>query len=798
MKRSDDLIRENHSLRQCLFRLIEASLRINESLDFDTVLQEVVDNARELTDSRYGVITTLDGSGRPPDFVTSGVTAEDQRDFESFLPDGLLLFEYLSGLEVPLRVADYQSHVASLGLPGFLPMSVGSFLTAPIRHGKQAVGNISVARQESDREFNSQDEETLVMFASQAALVIANARQHREERMARVRLETLVDTSPVGVIVFDVENGRVASMNQEARRLAVGLQPDFSVERALEVLTFRRADGRAVSLEEFTVYELLGTGETVRAEEITLDLHDGRSVTALVNATPIQSEEGEIESFVVTIQDLTPLEELERLRAELLGMVSHELRIPLTSIRGSATTLLDEESALHSSEMRQFHQIILDQADHMRELISDLLDAARIKTGTLSVSPEPTDITALVDRARNMFLSAGGQNDLEINIAQDLPQVMADRQRIVQVISNLLSNAAKHSPASSPIGVRVVRKELHVAVSVTDRGRGIPAHRLRHVFNKYASPDSENRGRHLTGSGLGLAICKGIVEAHGGRIWAESDGPGLETRFTFTIPAVGESPAEPRPVKASAPRETGERTPILAVDDDPNALMYIRRALSAAGYAPVVTADPQDVEQLISEEKPHLVLLDLMLPGIDGIDLMQQILETADVPVIFVSAYGQEENVTRALDMGAVDYIVKPFAPSELAARIRAALRRMSGIGRLSQPDPYLLGDLAIDYAERRVTMAGHPVELTATEYAVFYQLSINAGLVLTHTQLLVRVWGVGHSTESGLVRTIVNRLRRKLGDDAKDPTYIFTVPRIGYRMPRGDNPATANSQPRP
>ena len=161
------------------------------------------------------------------------------------------------------------------------------------------------------------------------ALVIANARRHREERRARTGLETLVNTTPVGVLVFDARTGAPVSLNREARRIVNDLcAPGGSAEQLLEVLTFRRADGREVSLEEFPLAQALSTGETVRAEEIVLQAPDGRSVTTLINATSIRSEEGEVESAIVTMQDMTPMEELERLRAEFLGMVSHELRTP--------------------------------------------------------------------------------------------------------------------------------------------------------------------------------------------------------------------------------------------------------------------------------------------------------------------------------------------------------------------------------------------------------------------------------------------------------------------------------------
>ena len=784
MGRSDDLLQENRLLRGLVSRLSEASLRINESLDFDTVLQGVLDAARSLTDARYGVIILLDDEGRVEDFLASGLTTEETQELWN-VPHAMWFFGHLGGILEPIRVPDLLGHLRAQGLPDpGLPVKASAFLAAPVRHLGRSAANIYLARQEPGNPFADRDEETLVMFASQAALAIANARRYWEVQKARTDLATLLETSPVGVVLLDARNGRVASLNREARRIVGGLlTPDSSVERLLSTLTFRRGDGRAVSLEENTLTEALSTGETVRAEQITIGLPDGRSVTALVNATPIRSEDGVIESFMVTLQDLAPFEEMERLRAEFLGMVSHELRTPLTSIRGSATTLLDEESALDPTEMRQFHRIIVDQADHMRGLIRDLLDVARIETGTLSVSPEPSDITGLVDEAVRIFVNTGGKSELEIYLAPALPSVMADRRRIVQVLGNLLSNAAKHSPESSAIGLSVVRHDQYVAVCVTDHGRGISAEGLPHLFRKYAQPEGEGRGRGLDGSGLGLAICRGIVESHGGRIWAESEGPGMGAKFTFTIPAVESFPEKAGPRPARAGRAARERMRILAVDDDPHALRYISAALSEAGYRPVVTSNPEDVDRLMELEKPHLVLLDLLLPGIDGIDLMQGILAKRDVPVIFLSAYGQQENVTKALDLGAADYVVKPFAPSELAARIRAALRKQSGLGRLSTLEPYLLGDVSIEYGERRATVAGHPLALTATEYAVLYELSANAGVVLTHAQLLRRVWGLNNSGDSGLVRTIVNRLRRKLNDDAENPAYIFTVTGVGYRM---------------
>ena len=795
MKPADELVQEIEALRERLSRLSRASLLINESLDFDAVLQSVLDSARSLTGANYALLTLLDDARRPADdFLVSGFTFDVvQRLWD--LPDALKLFDHLGNTAKPLRLTDLGGRIRSLGLPE--PRLTGgaalpkSFLAAPIRHNGERVGNIFLGKAGTEQDFNSEDEETLVMFASQAALVIANARHYRDEQRARNDLETLINTSPIAVVVFDAKAGIPVSLNREAERIANILQtPDHSLEDLFEVVICRRADGREIALDEFPLAQVLSIGETVRLEEIELQVPGGRSVKALLNATPIRSQEGVVETFVVTLQDMTPLEELERLRAEFMGMVSHELQTPLTTIRGSAYTLLDEASALDPAETRQFHRIIAEQADQMRSLIRDLLDVTRIETGTLSVALEPSDTATLVEEARTMFMSAGRTNRIHIDIAPDLPQVMTDRRRIVQVLSNLLSNAARYSNEQSTITVRAALKQFQVVVSIADEGRGIPAERLPLLFRKFSRVDGEERQGDSTGAGLGLAICKGIVEAHGGRIWAESDGPGQGARFNFTVPVAEQEKtagaADPAPLAAEPGNETEERTRILVVDDDPHALRYIRNVLSKSGYDPVVTGEPGDVDRLIAKEGPHLVLLDMMLPGFDGIEMMKNILAKTALPVIFLSAYGQENLIARAFETGAADYVVKPFSPTELAARIRSVLRQRSGIGYPGQPEDYLLEDLVINYAERRVAVAGQPVVLTATEYALLYELSTNAGQVLTHSRLMQRVWSRGHSGDTRLVRTVVKRLRQKLGDDANDPRYIFTEPRVGYRMERG------------
>ena len=757
-------------------KLSAAVLRISASLDVDTVLREVVESARALTDARLGVIATVDEGGRPQGHVVSGLTPEEARQMAAW-PDAMRLFAHLRALDGPLRLPDLGDYVASLGLsPGLIPCR--TFQGTPMRHRGLDVGSFFLGEKAGGEAFTDEDEEVLVLLAAQAAVAIANARAHRDEQRARADLEALVETSPVGVVVLDAATGNPLTVNREAKRILAGLLgPDGSLEDLREVLTSRLADGREVTLDE------LKSAERLRAAEVELSVPDGRSVRMLVNATPIRSGGVEAETVVVTMQDLAALEETERLRAEFLAMVSHELRGPLLSIKGATATLLRPARALDRAELRAFHRVIDQQADRMDDLVADLLDAGRIDAGKLSVEPEPREVAALVEQARMAFQSAGARQAMRIDLPADLPAVMADERRIVQVLGNLLSNAARHAPESSPIHVGAVRAGLEVAVSVTDEGRGIPPERMARLFRRYADaagPDGERAG-----FGLGLVICKGLVEAHGGRIRAESAVPGLGTRFTFTLP-VAEAPGAAGLARAPFPPPGTRRakTPVLVVDDDPQMLRRIRDALAAAGYAPVVTGAPEEVAGLIRTHRPQLVLLDLVLPETDGIELMRTIPELADLPIIFISAYGRDETVVRALEAGAADYVVKPFSDAELAARVRAALRRREGAA------PFVLAEHSIDHARRRVTVAGRAVHLTPHEYGLLRILSLDAGRVVSFESLRRQLWADGSEddeekkVDNEPVRGVVKRLRRKLGEDAARPKWILSERGVGYRMP--------------
>ena len=225
------------------------------------------------------------------------------------------------------------------------------------------------------------------------------------------------------------------------------------------------------------------------------------------------------------------------------------------------------------------------------------------------------------------------------------------------------------------------------------------------------------------------------------------------------------------------------KTLVLVVDDDIRILRMMQRILELGGYRVLTASDGEAAFNLLFDgETPDLVLLDIMMPDMDGYTVCQRIREFSQIPIIMVTAKGNDEEIVQGLNAGADDYVTKPFSTSELAARIRAVLRRTSLWDDPAQPALYLQ-DLTIDFARHRVSLRGQEVSLTATEYKLLSYLAHNADRVVTPDQILEAVWGEEYGGETHLLQVNMARLRQKLGDDARSSRYILTRPGIGYTL---------------
>src|SRR5579884_2934359 len=243
---------------------------------------------------------------------------------------------------------------------------------------------------------------------------------------------------------------------------------------------------------------------------------------------------------------------------------------------------------------------------------------------------------------------------------------------------------------------------------------------------------------------------------------------------------------------------SAKKTTIVTADDDPQLLRLVARNLEFEGYEVLRASDGEQALEQIEHASPNLVLLDVMMPRMDGFTVCQKVREFSTVPIIIVTARGQDQDKVKGLDLGADDYLTKPFSVDELLARVRAVLRRSQftsneqaqGLQKLAT-----IGDLTIDYTQHLVTMQGKEITLSPTEYRLLSYLAQNAGRIVTQDLLLEHVWGAEYVGESHMLQVNINRLRRKVEDDPTHPRYLKTKVGIGYVLTAPDRASVNNQQ---
>ena len=749
--------------------------------------------------------------GISENYVTA--TTDEERELISGLVRIPGLPDCLKEQRGPTRLADLATH-PDFAASAAVHQTPKTLLAAPIFAGDELVGSLYLAEKQNEQEFTAEDEAIAAMFAAQAATLISNSQRHDETRDASLNFEAMLDNCPVAVSVFDVRFGTITYMNQEGRRMIGGLGlSDEELANFYSFVKTTRPDGRELAFAELPGTRAVLNGETVVAEELVTHRPDGTTLTSLIHCQPIFSGSGEIVSVLTIGQDLTSLQGQELRRAEFLEMVSAELRTPLISIKGSAAALRSIDEPMSRTEQLQLVRIIDQQSDLMRSQINSLIELSQIETGTLPVVAAPTDVARLIERSCAEYLSEHAAITIQSKISDGLTAALADEQRISDVLHNLLRQAAKHSGESSPVVVSAAMDDIHVAISVSAEGSSAPLGRTHLPSNVTDDPQFFSTADqafttaielHSHGEGLAMAFCRGVVEAHGGRIRSDIDEELGRLTLTFTLPSVEDVP-EPEIHAPDMTEIIGEPLPapmekieVLVSVEDPRLLRSVRDVLVDAGYSAVTTSELDEVSELALSGRPKLIILDIAGREEQAFRTLRGAGNSLNLPAIVLCDRDDEDYVVRAFEMGADGYMVKPFSPSELIARVRATLRLMHSAEGITSDSTYQLADVRINLSDRTVSVAGQPVQLTATEYKLMAELTAGAGRVLTQDMLLHRVWGPGYSGESQLLRSYIKSLRQKLGDNARKPTYIFTEHGIGYRMaksdPTDDRPALASS----
>jgi PAS domain S-box-containing protein len=451
-----------------------------------------------------------------------------------------------------------------------------------------------------------------------------------------------------------------------------GIEPASAVGRPLAALA--PVLGRALGDAGFVPAALAAAADP-GAEFATgfSQAHPAARELALVSA-PVRTDEGDPLGRLFVLRDVSHEREVERAKSEFVSLVSHELRTPLTSIKGFSDLLLEDPTLAGEGEAREFLRIIGANADRLVELVSGMLETSRIESGRVEPEREELPLAPLVEQAVAALrpqLEARNQT-ASVTAEPGLPPAWADPRLVTQIVTNLLSNANKYTPDGGRIAVRLERDGSMLRCAVTDTGIGMSADELEQVFTRFFR--ARNQTTMATrGTGLGLSITRSLVELHGGRVSVESE-PAVGSTFAFTLPIAAEVRAPEADRTAPAPGDG-----VLVVEDDPDTARLVRRRLEAAGHRVLVAATGADALALAEAERPALILLDLVLPDLDGLDVLEHLKADPALAAIPVLVHSATDDDGAGRRLGAVGHLAKPVAEAALLDQVAALVRPGAG-----------------------------------------------------------------------------------------------------------------------
>jgi signal transduction histidine kinase/CheY-like chemotaxis protein len=534
------------------------------------------------------------------------------------------------------------------------------------------------------------------------SLADANERQTAADEVLEVIGRSGFELEPVfetvlrqAVRLCAADAGQVWVLDDDVYRLAFAIGGTQAYRDYLAGVPIARGGGTLVGrvgLERRTVQipDVLADAdyEMHRARElggfrtiIGVPMLAGEKVIGVIMLWRIQVEEfgertlGLVTTFAaqgaIAIQNAQLFRELEvagRHKSEFLASMSHELRTPLNAVIGFSDVLLERMFGDLNERQEEYVRDIRDSGRHLLELINEILDLSKVEAGRMELEPAAVSLPELLEYALAMVRERAARNGiaLTLEVAPEIGVIWADELKLKQVVLNLLSNAVKFTPDGGSVNVRAEVAGAEAQVVVRDTGIGIDAAHHERIFEAFQRGGREARSE---GTGLGLTLSKRIVELHGGRIWMSSR-PGAGSTFGFAVP-VGQDVPEQVPAAVVAAERDMET--VLVVEDDPHSVELLTVYLEGAGYGVAVARDGVEGLELARRLRPRAVVLDILLPRVDGWDLLSRLKAdpaTADSPVVVVSMLDERG---KGLALGAVEYLVKPVGREELLEALERA-----------------------------------------------------------------------------------------------------------------------------
>jgi PAS domain S-box-containing protein len=687
--------------------LYRITSELGTTLELERVLQRALDLFADSLGVTHGTITLLDQETRSLNLRASLEPIDPSRyseeragpqgrgavqvGYPTPLKPGVGLAGWTMEHRQPALVPDITQDPRWISIPGTNP-SIRSVVAAPLSLGGGDILGVLTLGHPATNYFDKEHLKLVTTAAAQIAMAVNNSdlyafitdqadqlgsmlqSQQAEAAKNQAVLESIAD----GVLVLD-HNGRVLLINPAAEEMlgisAKALEGDhFRYILGMGETAAQRNLGQGLYTELRKRLEL-PEGSEALLQTRTVRFESGKRALA-VNIAPLITSIGGTPGVVAALRDISREVEIERLKNEFISTVSHELRTPMTSIKGYTDLLFLGMAGGLSDAQRSFLQIIKSNADRLTALVNDILDISRIETGRIRLTIEALKLQDIVSDVVLAFKEQYREKGLALvwEPPEGLPEVRGDKDRVTQVLNNLIANAWHYTP-SGQVTVSIKRRDAFLQVNVADTGIGISEENMGRIFDRFYRVDDpvvEEAG----GTGLGLSIVKMFVDMLGGQIWVESE-EGVGSTFSFTLPlATASVPDVVADLIAPEPTAMVSRRPkILVVEDDRDLALLLRRQLEMEGYQVVLAGSGEDALWLAREEQPQLITLDIMLPDVDGFSVLERLKDhpaTAPIPVVIVSVLTDAE---QGYAMGAVDYVVKPFAEDKLLESIEQALR---------------------------------------------------------------------------------------------------------------------------
>jgi signal transduction histidine kinase len=503
--------------------LLEIARAITQELDLDKLLLRILRLSADLLAGQAGLIALRGERGGWKLAAVHGVSPSLTRFLEPVLaavPD----HEDPQRFEIPQvsRLLQRIAQEASLGLL--------SGVGLPLIARNQVIGVIFVFRNYRGR-FSREDRALLQSFADQAAVAVHNAQLYSQANYEKQRLDALLDSVADGILILAPDH-KIDHCNPAFARLWRRSITDIVGRSHEDVIRWASVEhGQTLEKAEAQGWPL--TPQATLYVEGDLLLSDETKLPVGITYAPLLSLEGTLINIIASVRDVTHFREAEELKSTFISVISHELKTPVALIKGYVGTLRREDASWDRKVMKDSLAVIEDEADRLAELIEDLLDASRLEAGVLAINAADLSLPLLAEKLAERFRTQSHQHDIIVDFPENFPIILADEERIAQVLSNMLSNAIKYSPDGGQIVVSGEIRPEQVVVCVRDHGPGIAPGDIPHIFDRFYR--AKDAARNTQGAGLGLYLARAVIEAHDGVVWVDPavrDG----ARICFSLP----------------------------------------------------------------------------------------------------------------------------------------------------------------------------------------------------------------------------------------------------------------------